>query len=222
MGGSGSGDHVLQRSCVRELNRCLIPVILHSNDCALLKGENAHKETGLELISNERRAEFEQNLESVRARLLRFVISLVASSQDAEDIVQRASVAMWRRFSTFETGTDFLAWAYAFAAFETKNFARSSGRSVVLFDETLFDKISADRQADLQNHNARLEALEECVKGLDPESQTLLEAVYARGEHIKDLAHREGRAPQTFYNRLNFLRRALTECMQNKLNPAKP
>lgn len=187
-----------------------------------MKGEDASERSSPELIANERQAEFEQNLESVRPRLLRFVTSLVARSQDAEDIVQRASVAMWRRFSTFKAGTDFLAWAHAFAAFETKNFLRHSGRSVVKFDDPLFDQIAKDRHADLQNYDVRLQALEECVKRLDPQSQALVDAIYARGEQIKDLALKEGRAPQTFYNRLNFLRRTLTECVQNKLHPGKP
>ena len=183
-----------------------------------MNGDKATGEVGSDLIPHERREEFVQCLEAVRSRLLRFTVSLVGSPQDAEDIVQRASITMWRRFSNFEQGSDFLAWAFAYASFEAKNFSRRSNRSIVKFDDTLLDTLSADRAADLQHHDARLEALEECMRKLDPESRALLEAVYTRGEEIKDLASREGRATQTFYNRLNFIRRTLTDCMRGKVS----
>lgn len=159
-----------------------------------------------------------QCLEAARGRLLRFTVSLIGNPQDAEDIVQRASITMWRRFSDFEQGSDFLAWAFAYASFEAKNFSRRSTRSIVKFDDGLLDTLSEDRAADLHHHDARLEALEECMRKLDPQSRALLEAVYTRGEEIKDLASREGRATQTFYNRLNFIRRTLTDCMRGKVS----
>jgi len=44
-----------------------------------------------------------------------------------------------------------------------------------------------------------------------------VDAVYSRGEDVKDIAIKEGRAPQTFYNRLNSIRRVLTDCMRQKV-----
>lgn len=156
-------------------------------------------------------------LNTAHGRLLRFVISLVARRQDAEDILQRASVTMWRRFGQFETGTDFIAWATTIAAYEVKNFQRVAGRSRVTFDEELVETLASARVQDLQNYDRRLDALEECVQKLDESSRTLVDAVYSKGEDVKSLAIREGRAPQTFYNRLNFIRRILTDCMREKV-----
>lgn len=167
---------------------------------------------------SERRPEFEKCLGEARAALFRFVLSLVGNAQDAEDVIQRASITMWRRFSDFEKGTNFVAWSFVVASFEAKNFLRSSSRSVVRFDEELFEKLAREREVDIQNDDTRLEALEECMRQLDPQSKALVESVYIRGEEIKDLAQREGRAPQTFYNRLNFIRRMLTDCLRQNNN----
>ena len=77
-------------------------------------------------LSPEKKEEFVRHLNAAHGKLLRFVISLVARRQDAEDILQRASVTMWRRFSDFTPGTDFVAWATTVAAHETRNFRRIS------------------------------------------------------------------------------------------------
>lgn len=182
-----------------------------------MKAQNASENGGCDSTTNERRAEFELCLGQARLSLFRFVVSLVGNAQDAEDVIQRASMTMWRRFSEFEQGTNFLAWAFTVTSFETKNFLRSSSRSVVSFDDELLEKLATDRAVEIQHEDSRLEALEECMQRLDPQSKALVESVYVRGEEIKDLALREGRAPQTFYNRLNFIRRVLTDCLrQNK------
>ncbi|MEK0446892.1 MAG: hypothetical protein RLZZ399_2213 [Verrucomicrobiota bacterium] len=173
-------------------------------------------------LSPRQQEDFVCLLNAAHGRLLRFVVSLVARRQDAEDILQRASVTMWRRFHQFETGTDFIAWATTIASYEVKNFHRVSGRSKVLFDEELMQTLAHSRVPDLQYCDARLDALEDCVQKLDQSSRGLIDAVYSRGEEVQDLARREGRAPQTFYNRLNVIRRMLTECMRRKVVTPSP
>lgn len=171
-------------------------------------------------LDPERQEEFVRLLNAAHGRLLRFVVSLVARRHDAEDILQRASVTMWRRFGDFKQGTDFVAWATTVASYEVRNFRRVTGRCRVTFDEDLLETLAASRVQDLQHSDQRLEALEECVQRLDLQNRALVDAVYARGEEVKELARREGRSPQTFYNRLNVIRRALTECVRQKVAQA--
>ena len=40
-----------------------------------------------------------------------YVMSLVPSNSDAQDILQETKLALGRSFEQFETGTDFVAWA---------------------------------------------------------------------------------------------------------------
>lgn len=171
----------------------------------------------VQALTPEQQEAFVILLNSVHGKLLRFIMSLVARRQDAEDILQRASITMWRRFAQFEQGSDFMAWAATIAAYEARNFQRVTGRSRVVFDGELMETLAAHRAQDLQRADRRLEALEECVGKLDSANRLLVDAVYSRGEDIGELARREGRAPQTFYNRLNLIRRILTDCMRRKV-----
>jgi RNA polymerase sigma-70 factor (ECF subfamily) len=171
-------------------------------------------------LSPERQEEFVLLLNGAHALLLRYVASLVGNRHDAEDVLQRASVVMWRRFATFETGTDFVAWATTVAFYEVRNFQRITGRSRLQFDDELMQTLAAERAQNVRQWSARVEALEICVEKLDAANRDLVEAIYTRGMEINTLARQQGRAAQTIYNKLNFIRRALAECVQRRMTEA--
>lgn len=171
-------------------------------------------------LSPERQEEFVLLLNGAHALLLRYVASLVGNRHDAEDVLQRASVVMWRRFATFEPGTDFVAWATTVAFYEVRNFQRITGRSRLQFDDELMQTLAAERAQNVRQWNARAEALEICMEKLDAANRDLVEAIYTRGMEINTLAEQQGRAAQTLYNKLNFIRRALAECVQRRMAEA--
>jgi RNA polymerase sigma-70 factor (ECF subfamily) len=168
-------------------------------------------------LTPERQEEFVRLLNGAHALLLRYVMSLVANRHDAEDVMQRASVVMWRRFGTFASGTDFVAWATTVAYYEVRNFQRVTGRSRLEFDDDLMQTLAAERVHDVRRWSARMEALEVCVEKLEPSQRTLVETIYTQGLEVGEVARRQGRAPQTIYNQLNFIRRALAECVQRRM-----
>ncbi len=171
-------------------------------------------------LSPERQEEFVLLLNGNHALLLRYVASLVGNRHDAEDVLQRASVVMWRRFSTFETGTDFVAWATTVAFYEVRNFQRIAGRSRLQFDDELMQTLAAERAQNVRQWSARAEALEVCVEKLDAANRSMLDAIYAHDMEIGALAQQQGRAVQTIYNKLQFIRRALAECVQRRMAEA--
>ena len=173
-----------------------------------------------EPLSPERQEEFVVLLNGAHALLLRYVMSRVANRHDAEDVLQRSSVVMWRRFATFEAGTDFIAWATTVAFYEVRNFQRVTGRSRLEFDDDLMQTLAAERAQHVRQWSPRMEALEHCVEKLDAANRVLVEAIYTQGMEVGALAERQGRAPQTIYNKLNFIRRALAECVQRRMAEA--
>lgn len=168
----------------------------------------------------DRHEEFIGLLNGSHALLLRYVMSLVANRHDAEDVLQRASLVMWRRFDTYEAGSDFIAWATTVAFYEARNFQRTLGRSRVTFDDQLLQILAAEKALDVQRCGSRQEALEKCLEKLDAAGRELVEAVYTQGLDAAEIAERRGLAVQTIYNKLNFLRRALAECVQRRLAEA--
>jgi RNA polymerase sigma-70 factor (ECF subfamily) len=160
---------------------------------------------------------FVRLLNESHRRLLGYLRSLLGNRHDAEDVLQRASMTMWRRFETFEPGTDFMAWASTVAFYEAKNFQRVTTRSQLRFDDELLNTLAAERLDDLQHLDERFDALEHCVGKLDAANRKLVEAVYGEDADIVALAAQIGRAPQTLYNRLNVIRRALADCVERRL-----
>lgn len=156
-------------------------------------------------------------LNGAHALLLRYAMSLLANRHDAEDVLQRASVVMWRRFATFETGTDFISWATTVVFYETRNFQRVTGRSRLDFDDDLLRMLAAEREQHVRQWSTRMDALQTCVEKLDAGSRALVEAVYTTGTDVATLARQQGRAPQTLYNKLNHIRRALAQCVQRQM-----
>lgn len=159
-------------------------------------------------------------LNGAHALLLRYVMSLLANRHDAEDVLQRASVVMWRRFHTFEPGSDFIAWATTVVFYEARNFQRMTGRSRLEFDDDLMQTLAAERAQQVRQWSPRMEALEACVEKLDPASRDLVDSIYLKGVEVGDLARQLSRAPQTLYNKLNFIRRVLAECVQRQMAEA--
>jgi RNA polymerase sigma-70 factor (ECF subfamily) len=171
-------------------------------------------------LSSERQEEFVRLLTAAHGTLLRYLVSLIGRRHDAEDVLQLASVAMWRRFESFEHGSDFMAWAATFAFYEAQNFRRKRSRSPLIFTEELMHTLAAERIVDLETSPSRDAILEGCLQKLDSPARDLIEAVYLQSVDIKEFAARQGRAVQTIYNRLNFIRRVLTECVQQRLGEA--
>lgn len=156
-------------------------------------------------------------LNAHHGRLLGFLRVMLGNSADAEDVLQRASLTMWRKFSEFDPTLDFFAWASSFAFYEAKNFQRVAARSKLHFDDELMARLAEERLPDLEHREARFEAMEQCIKELDKSSQELVREFYLNDMEVEALAQRMGRAPQTVYNKLVILRRLLGECVRRRL-----
>lgn len=152
-----------------------------------------------------------------RERILAYIFSLVPHSADAEDIFQKCSLVLWRKFGEFHRDQAFLAWACTVAAYEVLNYLRTSSRNRLHFDDDLVRQLAEHRTHSLPEYDNRLSALRDCLKRLTVEQRDLIEAAYGSTPTIKEFARTTGIAVQTLYNRLGRLRRQLLECVQHKL-----
>lgn len=153
-----------------------------------------------------------------QAKLQAYIRSLLPNRADAEDVFQKTSMTLWRKFDQWEPERGvFEAWACGVAFYEVRQFRRTSSRSRLYFDDELMELLSEERQVDLKSHDERLEALEQCRGKLKERDQLLLQEIYDRGYGVVELAEKQGSAVQTLYNRLNQIRRQLYFCMQKNM-----
>jgi RNA polymerase sigma-70 factor (ECF subfamily) len=173
-------------------------------------------------MPDQRHEEFVGLLTAAHDKLLGYLLSLVGRWHDAQDVLQRASLLMWQKFASFESGTDFTAWASTICFYEAKTFLRMASRSAAHFDEDLLALLSEERAGDLKQNERRLEELETCLKSLREDDRRLLSTSCAGHGEITALALRMGRAPRTLYNKLALLRRLLADCVMNRLQEETP
>lgn len=67
------------------------------------------------------------------AELRAFAMSLVPQRADAEDVLQEACVAMWKRIGDLKNEEAFRAWAYTFVRFTALNKIRRQQRRARVF-----------------------------------------------------------------------------------------
>ena len=161
--------------------------------------------------------EFVRLLNASHRQLLGYLVSLLGNRHDAEDVLQRTSITLWRKFEVFERGTNFAAWAGTVAFYEARNFQRMGARSRLQFGDALMELISAERAQDIVHTDVRHEALSLCMEQLDDSGRRLVEAAYLEGSDIGVLAEQLGRAKQTLYNKLNIIRRSLADCVTRRI-----
>src|SRR5580700_742144 len=110
-------------------------------------------------------------LNAAHGRLLGFLRVMLGNNADAEDVLQRASMTIWRKFAEYDPAKDFFAWASSFAFYEAKNFQRISARARLHFDDELMKRIAEERVPDLDHREARLAAMDQCIEDLDGSSR---------------------------------------------------
>jgi RNA polymerase sigma-70 factor (ECF subfamily) len=148
------------------------------------------------------------------APLMSFILSLLPHWADAEDILQQASVVMWRKFAEFRPGTSFLAWGCQIARYLVLNHVRKNTRDPHVFSDELVEVLAKEALEDVDRLQAQRAALGQCLQKLDARSRKLIARCYEAGASIKDAAAQLGATPNSVYKTLNRLRETLVECVR--------
>lgn len=152
-----------------------------------------------------------------RERIFTYIYSLLQHHADAEDVFQRCSLLLWRKFARFDREGSFLSWACGVALYEVRNFARVAGRDRMRLDPDLIGQLAERRLESLEQDEDRLDALRRCLERLKGPERELIQRVYCGDCSVAELADVTGRATQTVYNQLSQIRRKLFNCVQRAL-----
>lgn len=170
----------------------------------------------------DRTADFLNLLSEHERKFSMYVIGLVGSPQDAQDILQEGKLVMWRNFDAFKPGTNFVAWGRKILFHKILSYRRQSKRFAysLLNEETLrlLDaEIPASAVAREKRWADRERALEDCVAGLKNDHRKILELRYRDEASIQRISHEVGRTEGAVYRLLSRLRAALYDCIESTL-----
>ncbi len=146
-----------------------------------------------------------------------FLRTLVPTREDAREVMQEVAVVLWRKFAELSSVEDFRRWAFGVAKFKALAFVRDRMRDRLVFDEDVMELLAAEVADSADAYEAEREALDECLGKLDGAQRKLLEAAYAPGVRMDELAASLGRSPMSFYKALHRIRLALMDCTQRVL-----
>ncbi len=146
-----------------------------------------------------------------------FVLTLLPDLAAAEDVVQQASMTMWRRFDQYQPGTSFRNWAFQVAKFTAMNHITKLRRDRHVFSERLLEMLAeqATRRSDHLDDQRR--ALAFCIERLGEDDRKTLAGCYQESGTIKNFAEAVGQTPNAIYKRLNRIRAALLNCIERRL-----
>jgi RNA polymerase sigma-70 factor (ECF subfamily) len=161
--------------------------------------------------------EFVQLFTRNQRRLYLFILSQVANTQDAEEVLQETNLIVWSKYHQFDVTTNFFAWSAQIATYEVLKFRQRKHREKLRFTDEFVDAVAQEVLERSDELERRRHALEHCLQKLRPDDRKLIHRRYQPGERGKFVAEDLGRPANSVYQSLGRIRRTLLECMQRRL-----
>lgn len=161
--------------------------------------------------------EFVQLFTLTQRRLYLFILSQVANTQDAEEVLQETNLIVWSKYHQFDITTNFFAWSAQIATYEVLKFRQRRHREKLRFTDEFIDAVASEVLERSDELERRRYALEHCLEKLRPDDRKLIHRRYQPGERGKFVAEDLGRPANSVYQSLGRIRKTLLECIQRRL-----
>lgn len=148
-----------------------------------------------------------------------FVRSLQPSLSDADDVMQEIFLTISRKASSFEPGTNFMAWACRIARLKVLENFRQTKRANVLSEAAVI-ALTEDAPSP-ESMRERESALETCLENLTPKIRDLLWRRYNRRQSSEEMAGATGMTSNAVRVALSKARVALRDCINAQLQTAQ-
>ena len=166
---------------------------------------------------NEQHKEYLRLLAENEAATRACLRAILSSRTDVEEAFQTTMITLWNKFEEYGTSRDFKPWAFGVARFKALAIVRDHQRERLIFGEKLLEQFAEDAIAAGDRYLTQQEALNECLRKLPTNQREFVLTAYTKGTRIDELARRLGRTPMSLYKKLQKIRRALLECVQETM-----
>jgi RNA polymerase sigma-70 factor (ECF subfamily) len=162
---------------------------------------------------------FVKNEEALRA----FARVLLPTWESVDEVIQEASVVMWRKLAHLDSAESFLPWAKVIVRFEALRLRRDFARDRHVFSQEVLELLAAEAtHVEEDVWERERDALAVCLEKLAPHHRELVLAPYAPGGQVSRMAEQAGRSVNSLYKLLGRLREKLVVCVESKLSgPAR-
>lgn len=150
-------------------------------------------------------------------RIYGLILALVPRSPDADDVLQETSTVLWQKFSEFEPGTNFAAWALRIARYQVMAYYSTQRRQKARLSDESLDAVVERMAARTEREDSRSVALDGCLEMLPDPDRQLIELRYRSGATVEEVARRTGKSVVAAYKALHRAHDRLLLCMRGKL-----
>ena len=146
-----------------------------------------------------------------------FILSLVASTSDADDILQETLTVMWNKFEEFESGTNFVAWGKQIARYKAMDYLRKNRTSKFCFDSDVL-KLIESKSGQMDNLPDRNEAMKKCIRKLSEKYRSILKMRYGQDMSFKQISLEFGVTKQSIHRMVSRIHALLAKCIKSTLS----
>ena len=161
--------------------------------------------------------EFLELLIPNQRKLQAFILMLIPNIVDAEDIYQESVSEMWNKFSAFEIGTDFLAWAATIAKYKVLAFRNKHNKSKILFNSKIYEILESAANSTRDSLQKHLDLLKECIRKLSENEKYLLKMRYESDLTYQKIALRVGKTPPALHRTMSVIHSKLAICIRRAI-----
>lgn len=172
-------------------------------------------------MSDQDHEKFTRLLIQHEPELMRSILVAVPNRSDARDILQECSVALWKKFSSYDPGRAFVPWALGFVRIETRRFLRKSANRKQL-TEAAAELLLSDQGKLHDDLESRKSFLHDCLELLSLRQKDVVEGYYQQEYSVAEMSDRTGQTAESIYKSLQRIRRALHDCVESRVEGARP
>ncbi|HOM61569.1 MAG TPA: sigma-70 family RNA polymerase sigma factor [Anaerohalosphaeraceae bacterium] len=150
-------------------------------------------------------------------RIYAYILSLVPNAADADDIMQEVSAVMWRKFSSFRSGMDFVGWALTIARYQILSYFKKKKSSRLRFSESLVKELEEEVQRVIPEMDQRMGAMKRCMDKLVGADRYILKLRYEKDLTLENIGAHISKSTRATYYALVRIHRMLLQCIKQTL-----
>lgn len=170
--------------------------------------------------SDERYHNFSKLFTKHEGPLRVFVLSLLRSLDDVDEVMQEVGVVAWTKFDHFDPNTNFMAWIVTIARFEVMGFRKKKARDRLVFSDEVINLLAQDTEEQSSLRAEQRQALSTCLQKLPDAQRQLILHASMPGRTMKQIAEDAGLSANAVYKRVDRIKAVLFHCVRATVEAA--
>jgi len=161
---------------------------------------------------DDHRADFLGRFMAAQPSLRSYIQALVGHEADVDDIIQDASLVLWREYHRYDRSRPFSGWAFGIARNHIARWRDERRSNRRRFSSNVEEALAvAYEEIEDELHEQRA-ALSDCLSRLGNQGREILELRYKQGLSLAEIATARGSTVNAVNKVLGKLRRLLLDC----------